>query len=158
MSHKTVHDKNPFLYVQMILQNGENVNPNNTDYFLPCGVVIKKEDDKLVIENPGSIRTGKKQMLRGGISDPRNKTLMKMFNMIGIGERAGSGIPDIYQVWENEGWPMPVVEESYNPDRTRLSLEFLKKQANKTSELEKEPKRSQKGAQKEPKEKGRFWN
>lgn len=105
----------------------------NTDYFLPCGVVIKKEDDKLVIENPGSIRTGKKQMLRGGISDPRNKTLMKMFNMIGIGERAGSGIPDIYQVWENEGWPMPVVEESYNPDRTRLSLEF-KKQANKTSE------------------------
>ena len=72
-------------------------------------------------------------MLRGGISDPRNKTLMKMFNMIGIGERAGSGIPDIYQVWENEGWPMPVVEESYNPDRTRLSLEF-KKQAKKTSE------------------------
>ncbi len=106
----------------------------NTDYFLPCGVVIKKEDDKLVIENPGSIRTGKKQMLRGGISDPRNKTLMKMFNMIGIGERAGSGIPDIYQVWENEGWPMPVVEESYNPDRTRLSLEFSKKQAIKTSD------------------------
>ena len=108
--------------------------------------MIKKEDDKLVIENPGSIRTGKKQMLRGGISDPRNKTLMKMFNMIGIGERAGSGIPDIYQVWENEGWPMPVVEESYNPDRTRLSLEFAKKQTIKTSEEEKEPKRSQKGA------------
>ena len=61
--------------------------------------------------------------------------MMKMFNMIGIGERAGSGIPDIYQVWENEGWSMPVVEESYNPDRTRLSLEF-KKQANKTSILE----------------------
>ena len=100
----------------------------NTDYFLPCGVVIKKEGDKLVMENPGSIRTGKKQMLRGGISDPRNKTLMKMFNMIGIGERAGSGIPDIYNVWENEGWTMPIVEESYNPDRTRLSLEFVKKQ------------------------------
>lgn len=44
--------------------------------------MIKKEDDKLVIENPGSIRTGKKQMLRGGISDPRNKTLMKMFNRL----------------------------------------------------------------------------
>ena len=59
-------------------------------------------------------------------------------------------IPDIYQVWENEGWPMPVVEESYNPDRTRLSLEFAKKQTIKTSEEEKEPKRSQKGAEKEP--------
>ena len=52
----------------------------------------------------------------------------------GIGERAGSGIPDIYQVWENEGWPMPVVEESYNPDRTRLSLEFVKKQTIKTND------------------------
>ena len=29
---------------------------------------------------------------------------------------------------------MPVVEESYNPDRTRLSLEFSKKQAIKTSD------------------------
>ena len=106
----------------------------NADYFLPCGVVIKKEDDKLVIENPGSIRIGKKQMLRGGISDPRNKTLMKMFNMIGIGERAGSGIPDIYQVWENEGWQIPVIEESYNPDRTCLSLEFAEKRTIKIND------------------------
>ncbi len=73
-------------------------------------------------------------MLRGGISDPRNKTLMKMFNMIGIGERAGSGIPDIYQVWENEGWAAPVVEESYNPDRTCLLLEFTKKRTIKTND------------------------
>ena len=29
---------------------------------------------------------------------------------------------------------MPLVEESYNPDRTRLSLEFAKKQATKTEE------------------------
>ena len=54
------------------------------------------------------------------------KTLMKMFNMIGIGERAGSGILDIYQVWENEGWPMPIVEESNNPDMTHLTLKLKK--------------------------------
>ena len=52
--------------------------------------------------------------------------------MIGIGERAGSGIPDIYQIWKNEGWAMPVVEEKYNPDRTCLTLTFAKKQAIKT--------------------------
>ena len=54
----------------------------------------------------------------------------------------------IIEVWENEGWPMPVVEESYNPDRTRLSLEFAKKQTIKTNEEAKEPKRSRKGANK----------
>jgi predicted HTH transcriptional regulator len=51
---------------------------------------------------------------------------MKMFNLIGIGERAGSGIPDIYQVWEDEGWTEPKIEERYNPDRTILTLSFAK--------------------------------
>lgn len=56
-----------------------------------------------------------------------------MFNLIGIGERAGSGVPDIYSVWEQQGWEEPVVEEQYNPDRTILTLSFAKKQAEKTS-------------------------
>lgn len=78
------------------------------------------------MENPGSIRTGKAQMLKGGISDPRNKALMKMFNLIGIGERAGSGVPDIYSVWEQQGWRRPEVIEEYGPDRTILKLSFVK--------------------------------
>ena len=45
-----------------------------------------------------------------------------MFNLIGIGERAGSGVPNIYDVWKNEGFGQPVVEEEYGPDRTRLVL------------------------------------
>lgn len=72
------------------------------------------------------------QMLKGGISDPRNKALMKMFNMIGIGERVGSGVPNIYSVWETYGWETPTVKEQYNPDRTILALSFIPKQAEKT--------------------------
>lgn len=86
--------------------------------------MIRKEQDKIILENPGYIRTGKDQMLKGGISDPRNKALMKMFNMIGIGERAGSGVPDIYAVWDVQGWIAPMVEEQYKPDRTLLTLSF----------------------------------
>ena len=56
-------------------------------------VTIIKEDDKLTLENPGYIRLGKEQMRRGGKSDPRNKSLMKMFNLIDIGEHSGSGVP-----------------------------------------------------------------
>ena len=61
-------------------------------------------------------------------------TLMKLFNLLGIGERARSGIPDIYQVWADQGWNSPVVEEFHNPDRTRLSLDFSPKVMKKTSE------------------------
>lgn len=68
-------------------------------------------------------------MLKGGISDPRNKALMKMFNMIGIGERAGSGVPDIFAVWKSQGWVPPTVDEQYNPDRTMLTLSFVNESA-----------------------------
>lgn len=88
------------------------------------------------MENPGYIRTGKVQMLKGGISDPRNKTLMKMFNMIGIGERAGSGVPNIFAVWEAQGWKAPFVEEQYGPDRTILTLPL---NSGKTDDLINDP-------------------
>ncbi len=101
----------------------------NTDFYLPRGVVIKKETESIVFENPGSIRTGKAQMLRGGISDPKNASILKMLNLIGIGDRAGSGVPDIFATWEQEGWMEPEVEEQYGPDRTILMLSFLKKVA-----------------------------
>ncbi len=73
-------------------------------------------------------------MKKGGISDPRNKVLMKMFNLINIGERAGSGVPNIFNTWEDQGWVEPVIEEQFDPDRTLLILSFDKKQAIKTSD------------------------
>lgn len=73
-------------------------------------------------------------MRKGGISDPRNKILMKMFNLINIGERAGSGVPNIFNTWEDQGWVEPIIEEQFDPDRTLLILSFNKKQAIKTSD------------------------
>ena len=116
----------------------------NTDFYVPRGVVIKKENDLLIFENPGYIRTGKEQMRKGGESDPRNKGLMKMFNLINIGERAGSGVPDIFKTWEQEGWVEPIIEERYgDASRTSLTLSFVKKQAKKTSEKNKRNKTSE---------------
>ncbi len=109
----------------------------NTDFYFTRGIVIRKDAESIVMENPGSIRTGKTQMLKGGISDPRNKALMKMFNLIGIGERAGSGVPDIYSVWEQQGWNQPEVIEEYGPDRTILKLSFVEKAAIKNGDKKK---------------------
>ena len=101
----------------------------NADFYLPRGLVILKEQDRIIMQNPGSIRTGKDQMLRGGISDPRNKAIMKMLNLLMIGERAGSGVPNIFSVWEDNKWDAPVIEEQYGPDRTILTLPLSKKSA-----------------------------
>lgn len=100
----------------------------NTDFFVPRGVVIKQENDVLILENPGNIRVGKYQMKLGGESDPRNKALMKMFNLIDIGERAGSGVPELFTVWEQEGWEEPQIEERLDEiERTTVRLSFKKK-------------------------------
>lgn len=66
-------------------------------------------------------------MRLGGESDPRNKSLMKMFNLINIGERAGSGVPNIFNVWNEEGFVEPEIEERFDSDRTILTLSFIKK-------------------------------
>lgn len=72
-------------------------------------------------------------MRKGGESDPRNESLMKKFNLINIGERAGSGVSNTFNTWEEQGWKEPVIEERFDPDRTILSLEFIEKQAIKTA-------------------------
>ena len=101
----------------------------NTDYFQSWSVVIEKYNDRIVFANPGSIRIGKSQMLKGGISQPRNKNLLKMFNLIGIGEHAGSGVPDIFDVWKTEKFADPVIEERSGrdggPDRTTVTLPLV---------------------------------
>lgn len=66
-------------------------------------------------------------MRRGGESDSCNKTFMKMFNLVNIGERSGSGVPNIFNTWEDQGWKEPVIEERFDPNRTILTLEFVDK-------------------------------
>ena len=82
-------------------------------------------------------------MLRGGESEPRNGNVMKMFNLIGFGERAGSGVPDIYTTWEQEGYANPQVEEIFGggePNRTIVTLPLVGKEQDSSGEkLKKSP-------------------
>ena len=52
--------------------------------------------------------------------------MLKIFNLIDIGERAGSGIPNIFRVWHEQGWAAPVITEQLEPERTILCLTFGK--------------------------------
>lgn len=55
--------------------------------------------------------------------------MKKLFN---IGKRSGSGVPNIFNTWEDEGWKESTIEERFDPDRTVLTFEFAKKQAIKS--------------------------
>ena len=58
--------------------------------------------------------------------------MMKMFNLIDIGERAGSGIPSILYVWKQQGWSEPTISQTFNPNRITLSLPLTKSADKKT--------------------------
>ena len=136
----TLDLKKPFKLVNMVRQDETPVHDAvrealvnclvNTDFYEPRGVVIEKYPDQIVLQNPGTVIVGKKQMLRGGLSEPRNGALMKMFHLIGYGERAGSGVPDIYATWDNAGFADPIVEEQFGsgqPNRTIVTLPLVEK-------------------------------
>lgn len=94
----------------------------HADYYGRQGIVIVKTEDAITLSNPGDIRIGLKAALTGGVSDPRNVTIMKMFSLVDIGERAGSGIPDFMHIWKNVLEETPVYTVTHNPDRTSLVI------------------------------------
>lgn len=136
----TLDLKKPFKLVNMVRQDETPVHDAvrealvnclvNTDFYESRGVVIEKYPDQIVFQNPGTVIVGKKQMLRGGLSEPRNGALMKMFHLIGYGERAGSGVPFIYAIWDEAGFTAPIVEEQFGggqPNRTIVTLPLVAK-------------------------------
>lgn len=94
----------------------------NANYFERRGVVCLWREEEFVIANPGDFRMPIEEARKPGSSDPRNETMLKMFAMIEVGERAGSGMDKIYAGWEWAGYGEPTYEVSYGPDRTTLVL------------------------------------
>lgn len=94
----------------------------HADYSGQGGIVIDRWVDRLELSNPGCLLVSREQLLRGGISECRNKSLQLMFQMLGAGDKAGSGIDRIRSSWAVQHWQSPVLREQYHPDRVILQL------------------------------------
>lgn len=94
----------------------------NADYNERRGVVFLWKENGLHFSNPGGFRIGIEDAYVGGNSDPRNETIMKMFTLINIGERAGGGIPDMVKKWTSAGFGRPLLKEQVNPERSSIFL------------------------------------
>ena len=94
----------------------------NADYYGNTGVVIERNLTSITMTNAGTFRIDLDEAINGGISDPRNSGLIKMFSLINIGERAGSGLPMIFKAWIGTDFAMPDITEKENPDRVCLML------------------------------------
>lgn len=78
----------------------------NTDFYGKYGALIIKEDDKVILENPGYIRLGKEQMRKGGKSesfDPDRTSLILKF----IKKQAIKSKRDCRAAWFEHGKILP---------------------------------------------------
>lgn len=94
----------------------------HADYSGNCSILVVKRPDLFGFRNPGLFRLPKEDALRGGISDCRNRNLQKMFQLVGLGEQAGSGFPKIYKNWDEQHWKIPELEERFESNQTILVL------------------------------------
>ena len=94
----------------------------NANWFDRRGVVCVWDDEAITIANPGDFRMPVEEARKPGSTDPRNETMMRMFAMVEIGERAGSGMDKIFGGWAWAGYAEPGYEVAYGPDRTTLTL------------------------------------
>lgn len=94
----------------------------HADYHGKCSILVVKRPDLFGFRNPGTFRVPREEAIRGGNSDCRNRNLQKMFQLIGLAEQAGSGIPKIYYGWSSQDWKHPEYDEKIDSNQTILAL------------------------------------
>ena len=98
----------------------------HADYSDRASVLVVKRPDMFGFRNPGLMRIPPEVAIRGGEHDCRNRTLHKMFRLVGVGEQAGSGIPKIYGGWASQHWRAPALYERNEPyNQTLMELRMV---------------------------------
>jgi hypothetical protein len=94
----------------------------HADFSGRVSVLVVKRPDMFGFRNPGLMRVPPVLAVQGGNSDCRNRRLQTMFQLVGYGDHAGSGIPKIYRNWEGQHWRRPLLYELTDPEQTLMEL------------------------------------
>lgn len=94
----------------------------HTDYGTPGGIVFERYPERFLMENPGTLMVSQEQLRRGGVSQCRNRSLQRMFMLIGGCDQAGAGYRRIQAGWRSQIWEDPRLSTQEQPNRVRLDL------------------------------------
>ena len=94
----------------------------HADHHGQGGIVIERFSDRIELNNPGNLLVSLEQWSHGAVSECRNPRLQLMFQLLGTGDKAGSGVDKIRQGWASQKWRWPRIEVRYQPDRVNLVL------------------------------------
>ncbi len=139
---QTVNIKSDITLITTALQEALANCLINADYYGTNGVAVIKDDESITMSNPGGFRVELDAARAGGISDPRNTAIMRMFNLIGIGSNDGSRVFLISSPFgKSHGFVLPVIEESFKPESITLKLSFVPESKSTNTQIFTKPSR-----------------
>ncbi|HEX2688436.1 MAG TPA: RNA-binding domain-containing protein [Kofleriaceae bacterium] len=94
----------------------------HADYEGRAGVRVLRGSSGYEFINPGLLLVTLDQVWRGGVSESRNPVLQRLFGLLQLGEREGSGGPAIRQAWAQQHWSAPNLWEEVELSETHLKL------------------------------------
>jgi predicted HTH transcriptional regulator len=94
----------------------------HADFSGRVSILVVKRPDMFGFRNPGLMRVPLALAVQGGSSDCRNRRLQTLFQLVGYGDHAGSGIPKIYRNWTGQHWRRPLLYELPEPEQTLMEL------------------------------------
>ena len=94
----------------------------HADFTGRVSLLVVKRPDMFGFRNPGLMRVPLADAIKGGTSDCRNRRLQTMFQQVGYGDHAGSGLPKIFHNWAGQHWRRPVLYELREPEQTLMEL------------------------------------
>lgn len=96
----------------------------HANYMAGGSISVEKGFDYFKFENPGNLRIPFEIAKKGGESDQRNPIIHKIFSLVGLGERTGSGLNMIVKVWKRKNWKEPILREVEGLERIEIILEM----------------------------------
>ena len=97
----------------------------HADFNAEGNILIEKHPDFIGFRNQGLMRVPVADAIIGGNSQCRNPAIHQMFLNIGLSEKAGSGIPNIYRNSKRQNWQQPNLYENDALGQTLLELRMV---------------------------------
>jgi Putative ATP-dependent DNA helicase recG C-terminal len=84
---------------------------------------IELEPHRTIMVNAGASLVSEKDLKNGGTSTARNPLIARALKLIGFAELAGSGLREVYRVWNQAKRRPPIVETDEQHNRFRIELD-----------------------------------
>lgn len=102
----------------------------NADFYNGNSIIIRVYANKIEFINSGKPLVSIDDMIMGGITNPRNKELMRYFRLLRYAQRSGYGVQNIFSTMKKYKYPVPIMTENEEQKTTNLTMIFERIEGN----------------------------